>query len=121
MSIPQILAFVAGGALRVLFACVPGFRSWYDAQLPARKSQIMLASLLLAAVLLFADGCLPQINVFPAEALTACSLQGVADLFVLLVLAAVGNQSVYGLTKNLRAQDSQMRRYEAGLQGYKSI
>jgi hypothetical protein len=121
MDTKELLAVAAGGLLSLLFSYFPFVKDWYDAQEPIRKAQVMLLALVVVAGLLFADGCFPQVNVFPASVIVACTTQGGANLLMLVVLAAVGNQTTFGFTQSLRRQPSEVRRERALAKGYKQL
>jgi hypothetical protein len=92
---PDLMAGAAGILLSLVFTFVPALNVWYAAKAPEAKSAIMIGSLVVVAALLAGSSCL---NLWQ---FITCDKPGGMQLAEMLFAAIVGNQGIYGLTKNL--------------------
>lgn len=119
MTTAQLLATAAGAAISLLLSYFPKLKDFYDAQTAGGKALVLLVALTLTAGVLFADGCIATVNVFPDSTLVACTTQGAVDLVVLLLLSIGGSQGAFLLSP--RSGTGVVRRNFARAKGFKPI
>ena len=89
----QTVSLIAGVVLSLIFSYVPGLNKRFVALQPDRKRLIMLASLAVAALGVFAVACSGLFDVG-----VACDQAGAVELGVSFILAMVANQTMYAIS-----------------------
>jgi hypothetical protein len=87
----ETLTMLAGVALSLFFAYVPGIDSWFAGLDGVYKRGVMALALILVSLGVLAASCTG------IEAVTTCDQAGVWGLVRLLMLALITNQSAYQL------------------------
>lgn len=95
----QVLAGLAGLILSLSFQYVPRLSDWYGKQDAQTKSLVMLASLIVASVLIYGGSCT---GLYPLG--IACGWGGVAELIRVFLAALVANQGTFGIVKNWKPE-----------------
>lgn len=97
MNVQELIPYLAGVALSLVMAYVPGASDWYGALDGTRKRLVMLGLLFGVSIVYVALGCAPFGSVFgvPAE---VCAAGGIAAVIRAFLAAAIANQSTYLLT-----------------------
>ncbi len=88
----ETFGILAGAALSLLFAFVPGFKGKYEALSKERKQLVMLALLFLVVAGKFGLSCIGK------DATFACTQDGAYEALVAFILAAAVNAGVYKAT-----------------------
>lgn len=94
----NVLLYVAGALLQLIFRYFPKVSDWYQSQ--QDKGPIMLGFVVLVALAYFGVACWP----FAADILKvtlACSAAGAKELIGAVIAIAVGNQLTYLFTKKV--------------------
>lgn len=89
---PELLASIAGIALSLAMAYVPGLNEWYNGLDKPGKARTMAILLIAAGVVIFGAGCFNLIAI-----VVACNSTGALDLIKILVAALVANQGTFKL------------------------
>jgi len=88
---PEQLALIAGSLLSLLFAYVPGFKTWFGTLDSVLKADVMALLLVVVCVAIFCGSC------WGAFDFVQCSTQGIVKLVLILVAALTTNQTTYML------------------------
>ena len=89
METGNILVIAAGILLSVVFGYVPNAREWFEALIPARKAQFMVALNLAAAGIVAAGSC------WLGYGWITCDANGWKTLLELFAYAILANQTTY--------------------------
>jgi hypothetical protein len=97
MNLVDFLMVVLGGLTSVLFSYLPGLSEWFDT-LGVKQKRLVMAGVLLvisvASVALACAGYAADLGI-PV----VCSQSGVIEVLKAFVMAVIGNQSAYTLTR----------------------
>ena len=88
----ETFGILAGAALSLLFAFVPGFKGWYEKLPPDYKQLVMLGLIFVVVAGKFGLGCLGKDQTF------ACNADGAYEALVAFILAIAMNAGVYKAT-----------------------
>lgn len=94
----QQLASVAGLALSLAFAYVPGLSDWYEGKNSQTKALIMAGLLLVVAAASYGLSCTGNYALFE------CTEAGAWTAVEVFIAALVANQGTYLLMRNIHAQ-----------------
>lgn len=97
----DLLASLAGIALSLAFAYVPGLRDWFDGLTTEYKRLVMAGALLIVAAGTLALSCGGVLD----PPVVTCDKPGIVGLAQAFVFALVANQAAYGLAVVKRQQD----------------
>ena len=86
---PETLAALAGLLISLAYSYIPGLSDWYSAQSGQYKRLLMLASLAVAALVVFGAACLG------IDGTVTCDRSGGILLLRVLMFAVVANQSAF--------------------------
>ena len=89
-----LLSSIGGVVISLLFAYVPGLRSWFGRQGGTRKRSVMAGILLVVALGAFGLACWQPETVIKG---LACSEAGLLELAGAWIAALVANQATYSL------------------------
>ena len=89
-----LLSMIGGSALSLLFAYVPGFKTWFAKANGTQKRGIMALLLLLLALGSFGLACWKPETVVKG---LACNESGLLELAGVFILALMANQSTYSI------------------------
>jgi len=92
----NVISLSAGVILSLLFSYVPGVNSWFGKFDGTRKRLIMLLLLVIAAAGGFGISCLGWAESFSIS--VTCDTAGAVGLFQQLMIAIIGNQSIYSIS-----------------------
>lgn len=92
-NLVDLLLYLAGAALSLAFAYVPGLEAWYKAQNGAVKRLVMLAALALAAGLVVGLACTKYGQVVGLQ--VGCSDVDAFAVALGFLKAALANQAAY--------------------------
>lgn len=95
MEIAQY-SILAGALLSLIFAYVPGLKSWYEKLSAEYKQLVMLGALFVIVGGKFALGCIGR------DATFTCDANGVYDALTAFILAISANAGVYKGTEYVR-------------------
>lgn len=90
---PEFLSSVGGILLSLAVAYIPGFNAWFAKLDGVKKRLLMVGGLGLVTLAAFGLSCVGWF-----DPLTTCDQAGIENLLASLFLAAVANQTAYGLT-----------------------
>lgn len=88
----ETIGLLAGALLSLLFAYVPGFKTWYEKLPSGTKQLVMLAAIFAIVGGAYGVGCLGYFDYYE------CNQAGVFDALVAFVLAIAANAGVYKAT-----------------------
>lgn len=89
---PEQLGAMVGVVLSLLFAYIPGFKTWYDKKSGEVRALVMLGLLVLVAVAIFALSCASP-PILPLA--VKCSQEGAWELVYVFIAALVANQGTF--------------------------
>ena len=89
---PELLAAVSGVVLSLAFSYIPGLNKKFAALKSDYKRLIMLGALFVVAAGSLGLGCIGRYNLY------TCDVDGVWKALETFIIAAIANQSAYGLT-----------------------
>ena len=92
----NVISLSAGVILSLLFSYVPGVNGWFNKFDGTRKRLIMLLLLVVAAAAGFGISCLGWAEAFNLS--VTCDTAGAVGLFQQLMIAIIGNQSIYSIS-----------------------
>ena len=91
-----LLSSIAGVVVSLLFSYIPGLDIWYGGLAETVKKLLMLAVLVVVSGVLFGLNCAGLfVRYIPA---VSCDQAGIEQFIVILVAAAVANQTAYKLS-----------------------
>jgi hypothetical protein len=93
----EMLSMYAGVLVSLLFSYLPGLSKWYEALSTEYKKLIMAGSLLVVAIGVVAIACLGYGSLFDLD--VVCDKSGIAQVVKAFMLALVGSQATYLITK----------------------
>jgi hypothetical protein len=93
----ELIALVAGILLSLAFSYIPGLNTKYAAQTEEVKKLIMIGVLALVAFGAYGLACANWLEDLTGIVIT-CDKAGFIGVVQVFVLAAIGNQTTYGLT-----------------------
>jgi predicted transporter len=89
----ELLAAIVMSVYALIFAYIPGVKTWYEAKSSEAKAGFMAISLIVITIAIFALTCL---GLAASLNITAtCDQKGAIELIKILVAALVANQSTY--------------------------
>ena len=94
MNLVELLPYLVGVVVSLVFSYVPGLKTWYEAQ-SGYKSLIMLGVLVLVSAAYFGLGC----TNWDIGIIVTCDKEGLMALLFAFVKIVLANQSTYLLTK----------------------
>ena len=95
---PETLAALAGLLISLAFSYIPGLSDWYAAQTGQYKRLLMLASLVVAALVVFGAACLGL------DGAVTCDRSGGILLLRVFMVAVVANQSAFLISPRASAK-----------------
>lgn len=101
MPTKDILAASGGLLLSLILSYAPGVRQWFGELDPQKKALVNLGCVIVIAIGVFALGCFGVI-----DGVVQCKVQGAKELIDAVLAVAVGNMTVYGLTKRIAPYES---------------
>ena len=94
MNLVELLPYLVGVVVSLVFSYVPGLKTWYEAQ-SGYKSLIMLGVLLVVSAIYFGLGC----TNIDLGIVVSCDKEGLLAIAFAFIQIVVANQSTYLLTK----------------------
>ena len=90
----ETISAIAGAALSLLFAYLPGLSGWFTGLTGDYKRLVMAGSLLLTCGVILGLSCASLLN------WVTCDQSGIVKMVTLFVSALIGNQTAYTFVVN---------------------